>query len=147
LSYGFRSKDAIFTAYAQKVGTLRFFFKRVCAIVRLIRSELGLGVDSKKVNRNDEKDLTSILDISMLQLIDDLSDSKGLVNQPKDFITVRLDEKLKAELVKAADIERRSLSNFSRLLLEYAWGEYLKEGSLHDLLSASAEAVKHRSTR
>jgi hypothetical protein len=69
------------------------------------------------------------------------------VNRPKDFITVRLDEKLKAELFKAADIERRSLSNFSRLLLEYAWGEYLKAGSLHDLLSPPSEAVKQRSAR
>ena len=69
------------------------------------------------------------------------------MNRPKDFITVRLDEKLKAELLKAADIERRSLSNFSRLLLEYAWGEYLKAGSLHDLLSPPSEAVKQRSAR
>jgi hypothetical protein len=69
------------------------------------------------------------------------------VNRPKDFITVRLDEKLKAELLKAADVERRSLSNFSRLLIEYAWGEYLKKGSLHDLLSPPAEAVKQRSAR
>lgn len=69
------------------------------------------------------------------------------MNRPKDFITVRLDEKLKAELLKAADMERRSLSNFSRLLLEYAWGEYLKAGSLHDLLSSPSEAVKQRSTR
>jgi hypothetical protein len=69
------------------------------------------------------------------------------VNRPKDFITVRLDEKLKAELLKAADIERRSLSNLSRLLLEYAWGEYLKAGSLHDLLSPRSEAVKQRSAR
>ena len=69
------------------------------------------------------------------------------MNRPKDSITVRLDEKLKAELLKAADMERRSLSNFSRLLLEYAWGEYLKAGSLHDLLSSPSEAVKQRSTR
>jgi hypothetical protein len=69
------------------------------------------------------------------------------VNRPKDFITVRLDAKLKAELLKAADVERRSLSNFSRLLIEYAWGEYLKAGSLHDLLSPPTEAVKQRSAR
>jgi hypothetical protein len=69
------------------------------------------------------------------------------VNRPKDFITVRLDEKLKAELLKASDIERRSLSNFSRLLIEYAWSEYLKAGSLHDLLSPPTEAVQHRSAR
>lgn len=69
------------------------------------------------------------------------------MNQPKDFITVRLDEKLKAELIKAADVERRSLSNFSRLLLEYAWGEYLKAGSLHDLLSPPTGASKQRSVK
>lgn len=69
------------------------------------------------------------------------------MNRPKDFITVRLDERLKAELLKAADIERRSLSNFSRLLIEYAWGEYLKTGSLHDLLSPPTEAVRQRSAR
>jgi hypothetical protein len=69
------------------------------------------------------------------------------VKRPKDFITVRLDEKLKAELLKAADVERRSLSNFSRLLIEYAWGEYLKAGSLHDLLSPPTEAVKQRGAR
>jgi hypothetical protein len=69
------------------------------------------------------------------------------VNRPKDFITVRLDQKLKAELLKAADVERRSLSSFSRLLLEYAWGEYLKASSLHDLLSPPAEPIKQRSAR
>ena len=69
------------------------------------------------------------------------------MNRPKDFITVRLDEKLKAELLKASDMERRSLSNFSRLLIEYAWSEYLKAGSLHDLLSPPTEAVKQRSAR
>jgi len=69
------------------------------------------------------------------------------VNRPKDFITVRLDEKLKAELLKAADVERRSLSNFCRLLLEHSWGEYLKAGSLHDLLSSPTEPIKQRSTK
>ena len=69
------------------------------------------------------------------------------MNRPKDFITVRLDGKLKAELLKASDMERRSLSNFSRLLIEYAWSEYLKAGSLHDLLSPPTEAVKQRSAR
>jgi hypothetical protein len=84
----------------------------------------------------------------MMQLLVNFScDGKGLVNRPKDFITVRLDEKLKAELHKAADMERRSLSNFSRLLIEYAWNEYLKAGSLHDLLSPPTEAVKQRSAR
>jgi len=66
-------------------------------------------------------------------------DGKGLMNRPKDFITVRLDERLKDELHKAADVERRSLSNFSRLLIEHAWGQYLKAGSLHDLLASATD--------
>jgi len=69
------------------------------------------------------------------------------VNRPKDFITVRLDEKLKHELTKAADVERRSLSNLCRLLLEHAWGEYLKAGSLHTLLEASSTEHKERQVK
>jgi hypothetical protein len=69
------------------------------------------------------------------------------MNRPKDFITVRLDEKLKEELLKAADLERRSLSSFSRLLLEHAWGEYLKAGSLHGLLSSPTTQTKQRSVK
>lgn len=69
------------------------------------------------------------------------------MNRPKDFITVRLDEKLKDELLKAADLERRSLSSFCRLLLEHAWGEYLKAGSLHDLLPSPITQTKHRSMK
>jgi len=57
------------------------------------------------------------------------------VPQSKDFISIRIDEELKAELLKAADIERRSLSNFSRLLLEFAWAQYLKAGSISNLLA------------
>ena len=69
------------------------------------------------------------------------------MNRPKDFITVRLDEKLKDELLKAADMERRSLSNFCRLLLEHAWGEYLKAGSLHGLLPSPTAQTKQRSVK
>jgi hypothetical protein len=54
--------------------------------------------------------------------------------QSKDFISIRLDEALKAELQAAAGMERRSLSNFGRLLLEYAWDEYLKAGSIRALI-------------
>jgi hypothetical protein len=56
------------------------------------------------------------------------------VIQTKDFISIRVDTELKRELVQASDMERRSLSNFCRLLLEYAWGEYLKAGSMRNLL-------------
>jgi len=52
----------------------------------------------------------------------------------KDFVSIRLDEALKAELQAAAGLERRSLSNFSRLLLEYAWAQYLKAGSIRGLI-------------
>jgi uncharacterized protein (DUF1778 family) len=55
--------------------------------------------------------------------------------QSKDFISVRLDKALKAELQAAAEMERRSLSNFGRLLLEYAWAQYLKAGSMQALIA------------
>ena len=55
--------------------------------------------------------------------------------QSKDFVSIRLDETLKAELQAAAEMERRSLSNFGRLLLEYAWAEYLKAGSIRALIA------------
>ena len=52
----------------------------------------------------------------------------------KAFLTVRVDAPLKQELVQASQLEHRSLSNFGRLLLEYAWGQYLKAGSIRELL-------------
>jgi|GEM_PF-2483538 len=52
----------------------------------------------------------------------------------KDFISIRLDQALKAELQQAAELEQRSLSNFGRLLLEYAWAKYLKAGSIRELI-------------
>ncbi len=55
--------------------------------------------------------------------------------QSKDFVSIRIDQELKAELLKAADVERRSLSNFSRLLLEFAWAQYLKAGSISNLIA------------
>ena len=64
--------------------------------------------------------------------------------QSKDFISIRVDGELKKELLQAADVERRSLSNFCRLLLEYAWGEYLKAGSMRNLLDAE-QNIKKRS--
>jgi hypothetical protein len=57
------------------------------------------------------------------------------LSQIKDFISIRLDRELKTELLQASDLEHRSLSNFCRLLLEFAWGQYLKAGSMRDLLS------------
>ena len=52
--------------------------------------------------------------------------------QSKDFISIRLDTELKAELQKAAELERRSISNFGRLMIEYAWSQYLKAGSMRE---------------
>jgi hypothetical protein len=54
--------------------------------------------------------------------------------QASEFISIRLDGELKTELQQAAELERRSLSNFCRLLLEYSWGEYLKAGSMRNLV-------------
>lgn len=62
--------------------------------------------------------------------------------QTKDFISIRIDAELKSELVQASDVERRSLSNFCRLLLEYAWGEYLKAGSMRNLLDGRNTSPK-----
>lgn len=63
---------------------------------------------------------------------------------PKDFVSIRLDEELKSELLKAAQIEQRSLSNFSRLLLEFAWGQYLKAGSISNLISQEEHSLGRR---
>lgn len=57
------------------------------------------------------------------------------MEQSKAFVTIRLDSSLKEELVQASEVEHRSLSNLSRLLLEYAWGQYLKAGSIRELLT------------
>lgn len=59
-----------------------------------------------------------------------------------DFISIRLDSDLKKELLQASDVERRSLSNFCRLLLEYGWGEYLKAGSMRNLLESLDDTAK-----
>jgi len=67
------------------------------------------------------------------------------VPQSKDFISIRLDKALKAELQAAAEMERRSLSNFGRLLLEYAWAEYLKAGSIRTLIAAHEQHSIQRS--
>jgi hypothetical protein len=62
--------------------------------------------------------------------------------QARDFISIRIDEELKAELLQASELERRSLSAFCRLLLEYAWGEYLKAGSMRVLLVKNKKKVE-----
>jgi hypothetical protein len=62
--------------------------------------------------------------------------------QAKDFVSIRLDQELKGELLQAAELERRSLSNFTRLLLEFAWGQYLKAGSMRELLSPQEHTIR-----
>lgn len=61
------------------------------------------------------------------------------MSQANGFASIRLDDELKTELQQAAELERRSLSNFCRLLLEYAWGEYLKAGSMRNLLDRTQQ--------
>ena len=65
--------------------------------------------------------------------------------QSKDFISIRLDPELKAELQKAAELERRSLSNFGRLLIEYAWAQYLQAGSMRELIEQHERSLSRRS--
>lgn len=61
------------------------------------------------------------------------------MDESKGFVTFRVDATLKEELVQASQLERRSLSNFGRLLLEYAWGQYLRAGSIKELLEEKEE--------
>jgi hypothetical protein len=70
---------------------------------------------------------------------------KENVPQSKDFISIRLDTELKAELQKAAELERRSISNFGRLLIEYAWSQYLKAGSMRELIAHPESHLERRS--
>lgn len=52
-----------------------------------------------------------------------------------EYLTIRVDSELKEEISKAAQIEHRSLSNISKLLLEFGWGRYLAAGSIQELLN------------
>jgi uncharacterized protein (DUF1778 family) len=54
-----------------------------------------------------------------------------------EYLTIRVDAELKEEISKAAQIEHRSLSNISKLLLEFAWGRYLAAGSMRELLNSN----------
>jgi predicted transcriptional regulator len=66
------------------------------------------------------------------------------VPQSKDFISIRLDTELKAELQKAADLEQRSISNFGRLLIEYSWSQYLKAGSMRELIAQHERSLNKK---
>jgi hypothetical protein len=57
------------------------------------------------------------------------------MSSKSEYLTVRVDAELKEEISKAAQLEHRSLSNISKLLLEFAWGRYLAAGSMRELLN------------
>jgi hypothetical protein len=56
-----------------------------------------------------------------------------------DYLSLRLDRSLRHALVEAAAAEHRPVSNFCRLLLEFAFSEYRRAGSICDLLAAGRE--------
>lgn len=58
-----------------------------------------------------------------------------------EYLTIRVDAELKDEISKAAQLEHRSLSNLSKLLLEFAWDRYLAAGSIRELLENSHRKV------
>lgn len=62
------------------------------------------------------------------------------------YLTIRVDAELKDEISKAAQLEHRSLSNISKLLLEFAWNRYLAAGSMRELLE-SKEKEAHRALK
>ena len=64
-----------------------------------------------------------------------------------EYITVRIDAELKDEISKAAQLERRTLSNMGKLLLEYGWGRYLAAGSMRELLDSTSAADYRREQR
>ena len=65
--------------------------------------------------------------------------------QSKDYVSIRLDHALKEELLQASELERRSLSNFCRLLLEFAWAQYLRAGSMRDLIARQEQTLDRSS--
>ncbi len=81
----------------------------------------------------------------MISVLRPIFGDEETVPQSKDFISIRLDQELKAELAKAAELERRSLSNFGRLLIEYAWAQYLKAGSMRELISQHEHSLDRSS--
>jgi hypothetical protein len=66
------------------------------------------------------------------------------MNSGKAFLSIRVDHELRDELQKASGLEHRSLSSFSRLLLEYAWNQYLAAGSVRELLSNREQSTSRR---
>lgn len=62
------------------------------------------------------------------------------MGKKSEYLTIRVDAELKDEISKAAQIEHRSLSNISKLLLEFAWDRYLAAGSMRELLDQTRKA-------
>lgn len=68
------------------------------------------------------------------------------MSSKSEYLTIRVDGELKDEISKAAQLEHRSLSNMSKLLLEFAWGRYLTAGSMRELLNPN-EREAHRTLK
>jgi hypothetical protein len=66
------------------------------------------------------------------------------MSSSSEYLTVRVDAELKDEIAKAAQLEHRSLSNISKLLLEYAWGCYLAAGSMRELLDPKQKEANRK---
>lgn len=66
------------------------------------------------------------------------------MSSSSEYLTVRVDAELKEEISKAAQIEHRSVSNISKLLLEYAWGRYLAAGSMRELLEENEKEADRK---
>ena len=64
------------------------------------------------------------------------------MSSKSEYLTIRVDAELKEEISKAAQIEHRSLSNISKLLLEFAWGQYLSAGSMRELLNSNEKEAQ-----
>jgi hypothetical protein len=64
------------------------------------------------------------------------------MSSKSEYLTIRVDAELKDEIAKAAQLEHRSLSNISKLLLEYAWSRYLAAGSMRELLDANEKEAQ-----
>ena len=71
----------------------------------------------------------------------DVVHQEVVVAKRMSYVTIRLDDELKAELEKAAGLEGRTLSTFCRLFLEYGWNSYLRAGSLSELITREARTI------
>ncbi len=64
-----------------------------------------------------------------------------MVNESKEYLTIRVDANFKQALLEMARTEHRPLSNLCRLLLEYAVDQYQQAGSVRDLLVPPKEML------